>query len=136
MLLATPSWAYDFCYYYLFVAAIAVVHVGYTMVKLLMLPPIIQKMLPITSMVISLIVSMVVMLVFSMMSFWVCRGALKPEVEKFAANCQNAEDCTAIMGTPQPSYSECGSRKKCGGYNMQNNMEPASGSDLAGLPGF
>ena len=131
-LLAIPSWAYDFCYYYLFVGAISVVHLVYTLVQLLMLPPILKKLLPITSMSISMVLTIVLVLVFSLMSFWICRGALKPEVEKFAANCQNAEDCTAIMGTPQPSYSECGARKKCGGYNMQNNMEPVG--ELSGMP--
>jgi hypothetical protein len=144
-ILDTPSWAYDFCYYYAFVAAIVVVTSVYSLVKLYMLPALAKKFLPITSITISLILSAIVSVVLTMMQFWICRGALKTKenfaskakaVEKFAANCHSGEDCTAIMGTPQPNYAECGGRKKCGGYVMQNNMEPAAGSDLAGLPGF
>lgn len=162
MVLETPSWAYDFCYYYAFVAAIVVVTSVYSLVKLFMLPALAKKFLPMTSLTVSLILSAVVSVVLTMMQFWICRGALKTEehfanakakakaqtkaraqphrrhmsgAEGFAANCQSGEDCTAIMGTPQPSYSECGARKKCGGYMMQNNMEP-SGQDLAGLSGF
>ena len=133
--LETPSWAYDFCYYYAFVAAIVVVSTVYSIVTLLMLPVIAKKFLPITSISFSLILSALVTVVLTMMQFWICRGALKSttkRVEQFAANCQNADDCTAIMGTPQPSYSECGARKKCGGYVMQNNMEP-SGMELSGF---
>lgn len=130
MVLDTPSWAYDFCYYYAFVAAIVVVSTVYSIVSLFMLPAVVKKLMPISSITISLMLSAVVSIVLTMMQFWICRGALKPKVEKFAANCQSGEDCTAIMGTPQPSYSECGARKKCGGYTMQNNMEP---NDLSGF---
>jgi hypothetical protein len=135
-LLETPSWAYDFCYFFVFVAAIVVVNAVYSMVNIFRLPEVIKKMLPITSIILSLVLSAMVAVVMTMMQFWICRGALQPskQVERFAANCQTAEDCTAIMGTPQPSYSECGARKKCGGYNMQNNME--SNGDLTGLSGF
>jgi hypothetical protein len=147
MVLETPSWAYDFCYYYAFVAAIVVVTSVYSLVQLFMLPALAKKFLPMTSLTVSLILSAIVSVVLTMMQFWICRGALKTKenfaakanakaVEKFAANCQSGEDCTAIMGTPQPNYAVCGDRKKCGGYVMQNNMEPAVGSDLAGLPGF
>lgn len=129
--LDTPSWAYDFCYYYAFVAAIVVVTSVYSMVKLFMLPAMVKKFLPITSIIVSLILSAVVSVVLTMMQFWICRGALKTK-ENFAANCQSGEDCTAIMGTPQRDYAECGGRKKCGGYMMQNNMEP-SGQDLSGF---
>lgn len=160
MVLETPSWAYDFCYYYAFVAAIVVVTSVYSLVKLFMLPALAKKFLPMTSLTVSLILSAVVSVVLTMMQFWICRGALKTEenfankrkqaqaraqakphrrhmsgAEGFAANCQSGEDCTAIMGTPQRDYAECGDRKKCGGYMMQNNMEP-SGQDLAGLSGF
>jgi len=130
--LDTPSWAYDFCYYYAFVAAIVVVTSVYSLVKLFMLPALAKKFLPITSIMISLILSAIVSVVLTMMQFWICRGALKTKViDKFAANCQSGEDCTAIMGTPQRDYAECGARKKCGGYMMQNNME--SNGDLSGF---
>ena len=131
-MLETPSWAYDFCYYYAFVAAIVVVMTVYSLVKLFMLPALVRKFLPLTQLTLSMVLSAIVSVVLTLMQFWICRGALQPtaKLEKFAANCQSGEDCTAIMGTPQPSYSECGARKKCGGYVMQNNMEP---NELSGF---
>jgi hypothetical protein len=136
-MLETPSWAYDFCYYYAFVAAIVVVMTVYSIVQLFMLPALVRKFLPLTQLTLSMVLSAIVSVVLTLMQFWICRGALKTKenfaskaLEKFAANCQSGEDCTAIMGTPQPSYSECGARKKCGGYVMQNNMEP---NELSGF---
>jgi hypothetical protein len=132
-ILTTPSWAYDFCYYYAFVAAILVVSAVYSIYMLYMLPITVRKMIPTTSLTVHILLSAIVAVVLTMMQFWICRGALAPKkVESFAANCNSEEDCTAIMGTPQPTYSECGARKKCGGYVMQNNMEPTS-VDLPGL---
>jgi hypothetical protein len=126
--LATPSWAYDFCYYYAFVAAIVVVSAGYSVVRLLLLPALAKKVVPVTSLVISLVLSALVTVVLTMMQFWICRGALKHE--PFAVQCKSPDDCTDVTGTPQGPDCTCGGRGFCGGCVMQNNME--SNGDLPG----
>lgn len=134
-ILNTPSWAYDFCYYYAFVAAIVVVSTVWSLVKLNMLPAIAKKLLPMTSITVTMLLSALVTVVLTMMQFWICRGALNPAktAEKFAVTCTNGvEDCTAVMGTPQGPDCTCGARGLCGGCVMQNNMQPVSG----GLEGF
>ena len=130
--LATPSWAYDFCYYYAFVAAIVVVSAGYSIVKLLLLPALAKKFVPVTSLVLSLVLSAAVSVVLTMMQFWICRGALKREA--FAVQCDKSKgnaDCLSVMGTPQSSDCTCGDRGFCGGCVMRNNME-SQGLDLPG----
>lgn len=121
-LLKTPGWAYDFCYYYAFVAAIVVVTALTSVVQLVMLPASAKKSVPLTWMVVSLLLSALVTVVLTMMQFWICRGALR---EKFAVKCAKMGDCTAVMGVPQGSMCECGGRGLCGGCMMQNNMEPS-----------
>ena len=126
--LATPSWAYEFCYYYAFVAAIVVVSTVYSLFKLLMLPSLAKKFLPMTSLSLTLILSAVVTVVLTMMQFWICRGALKPK-ETFAVRCSSTGDCTDVMGLPQNSDCSCGARGLCGGCKMRN------GGD-SNLPGY
>lgn len=133
--LATPSWAYDFCYYFAFVAAVVVVTTVYSLVKLMMLPSLAKKFLPMTSLSLTLILSAVVTVVLTMMQFWICRGALKPKekfqnkkIEKFAVRCSGTSDCTDVMGLPQDSDCTCGARGLCGGCKMRNG-----GNDLMGL---
>lgn len=120
-----PSWAYDFCYYYLAVAALVVVTTLWGVVKMLALPGIVKKFIPATGIILSLLLSGAVTTVLAMMQFWVCRSALKPSTEKFAVACSSDADCTAVMGTPQNSLCSCGGRGFCGGCVMQNNMEPS-----------
>lgn len=128
-LLATPDWAYSFCYYYAFVAAIVVVSSVYSLFKLFTLPALAKKLLPITSLSISMVLSALVAVVLTMMQFWICRGALKPEA--FAVKCdQTGTDCTDVMGTPQGPDCTCGGRGFCGGCVMQNNMQP---NELVGV---
>jgi len=135
--LATPSWAYEFCYYYAFVAAIVVVSTVYSLFKLLMLPSLAKKFLPMTSLSLTLILSAVVTVVLTMMQFWICRGALGPRekfknrrlIEKFAVRCSGTSDCTNVMGLPQNSDCSCGARGLCGGCKMRN------GGDSK-LPGY
>jgi hypothetical protein len=124
-LLTTPGWAYQFCYYYAFVAAIVVVSSLYSLVQLFMVPAVVRKFLPLTFMSLSLVLSALVAVVLTLMQFWICRGALKPTAEKFAVKCKNTNDCTAVMGVPQDSECECGGRGLCGGCRMRNNMEPS-----------
>ena len=128
----TPSWAYDFCYYYAFVAAIVVVSAGYSVVRILLLPALAKKVLPVTSLVLSLILSAAVTVVLTMMQFWICRGALNREA--FAVQCDKSKgsaNCVAVMGPPQGSDCTCGDRGLCGGCIMRNNVEP-QGLDLPG----
>ncbi len=119
-----PSWAYDFCYYYLAVAALIAVYSIWALVKLFSLPGMIKKFVPTTTMAIALVLSGAVSVLLSMMQFWVCRSALAPK-EKFAVACKSGEDCTAVTGTPQKDTCTCGARGLCGGCTMQNNMEPS-----------
>jgi len=134
--LATPSWAYDFCYYYAFVAAIVVVGAIYSLVQLMMLPGLVKKLMPITSVSLTLILSTIVTVVLTMMQFWICRGALAPRTEKFAVQCKSQENCTAVMGpqtqTPD-SLCTCGGRGFCGGCVMQNDRQGGNNTEL---PGF
>jgi hypothetical protein len=134
MVVKVPSWAYDFCYYYLAMAALVAIYAIWALYKLFTLPGIVKRFVPMTTMTIALIISSALSIVLTMMQFWVCRSALKPSTEKFAAKCANEADCTAITGTPQPSTCACGGRGLCGGCVMQNNMEPqmyVEGGDVA-----
>lgn len=128
MVVQVPSWAYDFCYYYLAVAAVIVVYSLYSLVQLLMLPSLVKKIVPVTSIAIALILSGAVTTILTMMQFWVCRSALAPRsaVEKFAVTCKTAADCTAVAGSqPSGSLCTCGQRGFCAGCTMNSNMEPS-----------
>jgi hypothetical protein len=124
MIVTVPSWAYDFCYYYLAVAAVVTVFSLYTIVRLVFLPSIVHKVVPTTEIVINLVIATVVSVLLTMMQFWICRSALKPsKVEKFAVTCGKEEDCTAVAGTQRPdSPCTCGARGFCGGCAMNSNM--------------
>jgi hypothetical protein len=124
-----PSWAYDFCFYYLAAAAVVVVYSLYSVVNLLMLPAAAKRGVPVTSLIIALLLSGLVSSVLVMMQFWICRSALRPaNVEKFAAMCNGDADCVASAGAPQGSMCTCGGRGVCGGCKSQNStvgaMEP------------
>lgn len=128
-LIQVPSWAYDFCYYYLAVAAVVIVYSLYSIVGLYSLPSIVQKVVPVTSISIALLLSGAVTVLLTMMQFWVCRSALAPRalLEKFAVACKNSGDCVAVAGS-QPAGSTlctCGGRGFCGGCAMNNDMEPS-----------
>ena len=111
-----PSWAYDFCFYYLAAAAVVVVYSLYSVVNLLMLPAAAKRGVPVTSLVIALLLSGLVSSVLVMMQFWICRSALSPsKVEKFAVACANDGDCAASAGVPQGPGCTCGARGFCGG---------------------
>jgi hypothetical protein len=126
--LATPSWAYDFCYYFAFVAAIVVVSTIYMLVKLMMLPSMVKKFLPMTQLTLTMVLSGLVGVVLTMMQFWICRGALK-STEKFAVQCTGEADCTDVMG-PQGSNTMCACGKRgCGGCYMNNQSD----HDLSGF---
>ena len=124
MIVNVPSWAYDFCYYYLAVAAVVTVFTIYTLARIAFLPSIVHKVVPTTEIVINLVVSSLVTLLLMTMQFWICRSALKPsKVEKFAVTCGKEEDCTAVAGTQREgSPCTCGARGFCGGCAMNSNM--------------
>ena len=119
----TPSWAYDLCWYYFAVAAIIAIAGVWSVVNAFMQPAAMQKgLLP---MVLTTILSVGVTVVLALLQFWICRGALaSSRKEKFAVNCKSRDDCTAVMGEPQPEECECGGRGYCGGCKMRNNMQP------------
>jgi hypothetical protein len=122
-----PSWAYDFCYYYLAAAALVVVYSVYSIVTVLMLPASVKKAVPVVSMVTALLLSGIVSSVLVMMQFWICRSALRP-VEKFASSCGSAADCAASAGVPQDSTCTCGERGFCGGCKSRAAW-PVDGKD-------
>ena len=121
-----PSWAYDFCYYYFAMAVIVALYGLYALMQLFMLPGMIKKFVPTTTIAIGLILSIGLSVVLSLMQFWICRSALAPGAgkEKFAVKCSGDDDCKAVMGTPQGPMCSCGGRGLCGGCVMRNNMEP------------
>lgn len=128
-IVAIPTWAYDFCYYYLAVAALVVIYSLYALYKLLVLPGVVKKFVPTTTMALALILSGAVTTLLTMLQFWVCRGALAPTAGKrtaegFAVKCSSNADCNAVNGVPQGSNCTCGARGLCGGCTMRNNMEP------------
>ena len=154
MFVKVPSWAYDFCYYYLAVAAVVVVYSLYSIFQLFMLPAVVQKVVPVASLTIALLISGVVATLLTMMQFWICRSALAPKkekfacqkmkdtregpvgVEEFAVQCQKSEDCLAVAGTQNgKSDCACGARGLCAGCVMNSNMkddwDPAYSAPLA-----
>jgi hypothetical protein len=131
-----PSWAYDFCYYFLALAAVIVVSTLYTLVQLVAMPSGVKKVVPFTATVLVLLLSGGFSVVLAMMQFWICRSALAPK-EGFAVACTKTEDCTAVAGTQAGSLCTCGSRGFCAGCTMNSDMEPsmmpAYDTPLAGL---
>ena len=126
LVVKVPAWAYDFCYYYLAVAAVVVVYSLFTLGRLVMLPSLVKKAVPVTAVAVSLILSGAVTVLLTMMQFWVCRSALAPRTEKFAVACKKTEDCTAVAGTQKPgSLCSCGGRGFCAGCTMNSDMEPS-----------
>ena len=84
MVVKVPAWAYDFCYYYLAVAAVVVVYSLFTLGRLVMLPSLVKKAVPVTAVAVSLILSGAVTVLLTMMQFLVCRSELAPRTVKFA----------------------------------------------------
>lgn len=124
-IIQVPAWAYDFCYYYLAVAAIVVIFTLYSLWKLFMLPNIVKRFVPTATMGFSLILSGAVTVLLTMMQFWICRSALIPaSKEGFASKCSSDTDCQAING-PQGGLCTCGARGVCAGCTMRNNVEPS-----------
>jgi hypothetical protein len=121
----TPTWAYDFCYYYMIMAAFVVIYSMWALVQLFSVPSTVKRMVPVVSVATAIILSGAVSVVLTMMNFWICRSALKPATEKFAVACNGDADCHDVAGVPQnPSLCTCGARGVCGGCVMRNNMEP------------
>lgn len=113
MIVKVPSWAYDFCYYYLAMAVLVAIYAIWALYKLFTLPGIVKRFVPMTTMTIALLVSSALSIVLTMMQFWVCRSALKPSSEKFATK----EEA-------KPATCACGGRGLCGHCPEQASMEP------------
>ncbi len=136
-IIQVPTWAYDFCYYYLAAAAIVVLYSLYSVYQLFTLPSVVKRFVPVTSTAVALLLSGAITALLAMMQFWVCRSALTPpppkpllgaaapaKKEGFAVKCAATSDCEAVMGTPQGPGCSCGARGLCGGCFMRNDMEP------------
>jgi hypothetical protein len=143
-IVAVPSWAYDLCYYYLAVALIIVAYTLYALFRLVMLPGVVKKFVPVITLSIGLILSGGVAAVLTMMQFWICRSALSPAQvrekftnhnggngqqkksnggsEQFAVQCASDADCLAVNGTQSGSLGRC-QGGTCGGYTFNNHME-------------
>ena len=125
-----PSWAYDFCYYYLAAAAVVVVYSVYSIIALQMLPASVKKTVPVVAMTMALFLSGLVSSVLVMMQFWICRSALKPSVvEKFASKCAASADCAAAAGLPQGAECTCGERGVCGGCKSRASWPLSGGAE-------
>lgn len=81
-LIEQPSWAFDFCYYFLAAAIIIALYGVYTVFHIFMLPSIVQKFIPTTMIALSIALSVILSVVLAMMQFWICRAALARPVEK------------------------------------------------------
>jgi hypothetical protein len=126
-IVAVPRWAYDFCNYYLIMAAIMVLYGVYALFKLFTLPGMIKKFIPTTTIAIGLILSIALSVVLSMMQFWICRSALAPVVgkEKFqdvkakSGSVMKKEGFHANMSNggmlALPSFTREGFAVKCSG---------------------
>lgn len=100
-----PSWAYDFCYYFLGAAAVITVASIYSLVLLWSMPS--KKGVPIVWVSVNIVASAVVAVVLTMMQFWVCRSALAPKtVERFFAgaecSCGGAGTCPVCLALKKP----------------------------------
>lgn len=138
-IVAIPAWAYDFCWVYFVMAALIFVNGIWALWKLVSLPAIVRKVLPLPSIFIAILLSGAFSIALAMMQFWICRSSLKPGKEHFAVTCKGDADCTAVMGTQSAgSACTCGGRGFCGGCVMNNNMEPQSSfaSEFAPIEGF
>jgi hypothetical protein len=140
-IIAQPSWAHDFCYYFLAAAVVTAVYGIYAIFQMLSLPGLVKRLLPTTTITIALVLSIALSVVLSMMQFWICRSALAPapaKAEKFAVKCASDVDCQAVGGMPQGATCACGGRGLCGGCVMQNNMEPQASfaAEFAPIEGF
>jgi hypothetical protein len=138
-IVAQPSWAHDFCYYFLAAAVVTAVYGVYVIFQMMTLPGLIKRLVPTTSVTIALVLAIGLSVVLSMMQFWICRSALAPaKAEKFAVKCGSDVDCQAVAGMPQGATCACGGRGLCGGCVMQNNMEPQASfaAEFAPIEGF
>jgi hypothetical protein len=82
-LIEQPTWAFEFCYYFLAAAAIIAFYGIYTLFHIFTLPSIVQKFVPTTMVALSITLSVILSVVLAMMQFWICRAALAPvPVEK------------------------------------------------------
>lgn len=139
--IAQPTWAYDFCYYFMAIAVITAIYGIYAIFQMLAMPGLVKRMAPTMTVVIALILTVGLSVVLAMMQFWICRSALAPggaKAEKFAVKCGNDVDCQAVAGMPQSATCACGGRGLCGGCVMQNNMEPQASfaAGFAPIEGF
>lgn len=124
MIITVPSWAYDFCFYYVAVAAVVTIFSLYTIVRVLLFPTPLMKEIGGLGIVLNIVLATGVSVLLTMMQFWICRGALKPTTESFAVTCNKTEDCTAVAGTQcEGSLCTCGDRGFCAGCTMNNHME-------------
>ena len=139
---SVPSWAFDFCYYYLALSALVLVSTVYIVFKLLLLSPSERKHLPlpVTYLVLFNLMNGVVTVVLGMMQFWICRSALAPTqnqnqkqegfLNKIRAqhkkdtfvDCATTEDCQKAVGNKSPSCT-CGARGLCAGCNYTPSID-------------
>ena len=122
-IIVVPSWAYDFCYYYLAMAVIVALYGLYALVKLFTLPGMIKKFIPTTTIAIGLILSLGLSVVLSMMQFWICRSALSPAAAKkegFVAKAKSGKEGFRASANADgtlafPGFSREGFAVKCSG---------------------
>jgi hypothetical protein len=89
-LLATPSWAYDACYVIPIVMSMSILFAVIGIIRMFMLPASVKQMVPFSLVILISILNIAVGVFVSLMSFWICRGALAPGKEKFS-NCATEE---------------------------------------------
>lgn len=140
-IVAIPSWAYDFCWYYAAVAAIVAVYSVWGIVQLFMLPGVVKRFVPTLGLSIGMALSSIVTIVLVMMQFWICRASLAPtrSTEKFAAKSGShaMEGFAAHMKSgsyPRPMGTEGFAAHMKSGSHAMNEGFAARSSGSAAYP--
>lgn len=120
-----PSWVASGCYIFLALAIVIGIYAVYQVFLLYSLPASVVKGISLLPISISLLLSAALSILLAMMQHWMCTTVFPAKTEAFAVPCKTSEECARVGGAPQPGYEACQARGSCGGYTIQNNMEPS-----------
>ena len=120
-----PSWVASGCYIFLALAIVIGIYAVYQVFLLYSLPASVVKGISLLPISISLLLSAALSILLAMMQHWMCTTVFPAKTEPFAVPCKTSEECARVGGAPQPGYEACQARGSCGGYTIQNNMEPS-----------
>ena len=125
-----PSWVASGCYIILAVAIVVGIFAIYNVFVLYGLPASVVKGVPLLPVAISLLLSAALSILLAMMQHWMCTTVFPAKTEAFAVPCNNNQDCTAVMGSPQPVAR---ASSWCRALGRRGTSRPYLGS-VASLP--